>query len=230
MFSVYGVGGRQFTGSAEQLRQIERVNAAARTRRIDPNEEVLPERVSADPALNTPLEPVAVPAAGTTVASRTALAAYAQTGAADTQRQPLVRVAEIMHTPALTLPESTPVLEAWKLLAYHGYAQAPVVSASGMLVGLLLRADLLRAERLALPALSPETWSALMAQPVGELMWTPVPSTSADNEIRRVAGVLHEDGLPGLPVVDDAGSVIGFVSRSDIVRAVAHEPPLDLWS
>jgi CBS domain-containing protein len=31
-------------------------------------------------------------------------------------------------------------------------------------------------------------------------------------------------------VVDDAGAVVGFVSRSDIVRAVAHEPPLDLWS
>lgn len=226
MFSIYGVSGRQFTGSAEQLRQIERVNAAARTRRIDANEEVLPDRVSADPTLNTPLEP----AAGTTVASRTALAAYAQTAAPEIQRQPLTRVAEIMQTPALTLPENMSVLQAWKLLAYHGHAQAPVVSASGMLVGLLLRADLLRPERLAQPRFSQETWSEWMAQTVGELMWTPVPSTSADNEIRRVAGVLHEDGLPGLPVVDDAGAVVGFVSRSDIVRAVAHEPPLDLWS
>lgn len=229
MFSVYGVTGRQFTGSAEQLRQIERVNAAARVRRIDPNEEVLPERVSADPALAPSPDATAVPAAGTTAATRTALAAYAQSSAAETQRQPLTRVAEIMHTPAFTLPESTPVLQAWKLLAYHGHAQAPVVSASGMLVGLLLLADLLRAERLALPELAPEHWAALMAQPIGELMWTPVPSTSADTEIRRVAGVLHEDGLPGLPVVDDAGAVIGFVSRSDIVRAVAHDPPLDLW-
>lgn len=226
MFSVYGVAGRQFTGSAEQLRQIERVNAAARTRRIDSKEEVLPERVSADPALNVQPEPPA----GTSVARRTALAAYAQTGAGETQRQPLTRVADIMHTPVLTLPENTPVLQAWKLLAYHGHAQAPVVSASGMLVGLLLRADLLPAERMAVPELAQESWAALMAQPVSDLMWTPVPSTSADNEIRRVAGVLLDNGLPGLPVVDEAGAVIGFVSRSDIVRAVAHDPPLDLWS
>lgn len=226
MFSIYGVSGRQFTGSAEQLRQIERVNAAARTRRIDSNEEVLPERVSADPALTTPLEP----AAGTSVARRTALAAYAQSSAPETPRQPLTRVAEIMRQPVLTLPESTPVLQAWKLLAYHGHAQAPVVSASGMLVGLLLRADLFPAERMAVAEMPQESWAALMAQPVSELMWTPVPSTSAENEIRRVAAVLHEDGLPGLPVVDDAGAVVGFVSRGDIVRAVAHEPPLDLWS
>lgn len=230
MFSIYGVSGRQFTGSAEQLRQIERVNAAARTRRIDSNEEVLPERVSADSTLNAPLDALGMPGAGTSVARRTALAAYAQTSAPETQRQPLTRVAEIMHQPAFTLPEHTPVLEAWKLLAYHGYAQAPVVSASGMLVGLLLRADLFPAERMAVAEMSQEGWAALMAQPVSALMWTPVPSTSADNEIRRVAAVLHEDGLPGLPVVDDAGAVVGFVSRSDIVRAVAHEPPLDLWS
>ncbi len=226
MFSVYGVSGRHFTGSAEQLRQIERVNAAARTRRIDPNEDVLPERASADPTLYVAPEP----AAGTSMARRTALAAYAQTSAPETQRQPLTRVAEIMQAPVLTLRESTPVLQALKLLAYHGHAQAPVVSASGMLVGLLLCADLLPPERLAAPELSQESWAALMAQPVSELMWTPVPSTSADNEIRRVAAVLHEDGLPGLPVVDEAGAVVGFVSRGDIVRAVAHDPPLDLWS
>ncbi|WP_326533951.1 CBS domain-containing protein [Pseudorhodoferax sp.] len=225
MFSVYGVSGRQFTGSAEQLRQIERINAAARTRRIDANESELPERVSADPALLQQLPP-----ASTTVARRTALAAYAQTGATTPQRQPLTRVAEIMRQPALTLTEDTPALQAWKLLDYHGHAQAPVVSASGMLVGLLLRADLLRAEVLAVPELSQETWTARMAQPIAELMWTPVPSTSSDNEIRRVAAVLHDNGLPGLPVVDEAGAVIGFVSRGDIVHAVANDPPLDLWS
>jgi len=29
--------------------------------------------------------------------------------------------------------------------------------------------------------------------------------------------------------VDD-GVVEGFVSRSDILKAVVHEPPLDLWA
>jgi CBS domain-containing protein len=41
--------------------------------------------------------------------------------------------------------------------------------------------------------------------------------------------VLLESGLPGLPVVDEQGRVIGFISRSDILRAVVTEPPLDLW-
>lgn len=224
MFSVYGVSGRQFTGSAEQLRQIERVNAPARTRRVDPNENELSERVSADPPAPAP------PGAGAGGAvARQALAAYAQTTPRETQRQPLTRVAELMRQPALTLPQDTPVLEAWKLLAYHGHGMAPVVGASGMLVGVVLLADLLRAERLAVPELDPAVWQALMAQPIADLMWTPVPSTMPEADIRRVAGVLHDSGLPGLPVVDDAGLVTGVVTRGDVVRAVAQDPPLDLW-
>ena len=67
-------------------------------------------------------------------------------------------------------------------------------------------------------------------QSVVDVMWTPVPSVSADTDIRRVARVLLDSGLPGLPVVDEEGRVTGFVSRSDILRAVVADPPLDLWS
>ncbi len=51
-----------------------------------------------------------------------------------------------------------------------------------------------------------------------------------DTALRRVAGVLLDTGLPGLPVTDEAGVLIGFISRTDILRAVAADPPLDLWS
>jgi CBS domain-containing protein len=60
-------------------------------------------------------------------------------------------------------------------------------------------------------------------------MSTPVPSVAPSTDIRRVARVLLDTGLPGLPVVDEQGLVVGFVSRSDILRAVVTEPPLDLW-
>jgi CBS domain-containing protein len=60
-------------------------------------------------------------------------------------------------------------------------------------------------------------------------MSTPVPCVAPDTDIRRVARVLLDTDLPGLPVVDDEGVVTGFVSRSDILRAVVTDPPLDLW-
>jgi CBS domain-containing protein len=45
-----------------------------------------------------------------------------------------------------------------------------------------------------------------------------------------VAEVLLASGLPGLPVSSAEGRVLGFVSRSDLLRAIVADPPLDLWS
>ena len=61
-------------------------------------------------------------------------------------------------------------------------------------------------------------------------MVSPIPTVSPDTGLRRLASVLLDTGLPGLPVTDEYGSLVGFISRTDILRAVAADPPLDLWS
>jgi CBS domain-containing protein len=87
----------------------------------------------------------------------------------------------------------------------------------------------MKIEALPLPDREPAAWRTLMAQPVTQMMYTPVPSVSPQTDIRRVANVLMDTGLPGLPVVGDDSDLTGFISRSDILRAVTNDPPLDLW-
>lgn len=228
MFMVYGTSGQLFKGSMEQLRQITGVGALARSRRI----------LSVGRDGRDVTEESAAPYAG--LAQHKAvgedsppispLVAYAQTQQGpQQQRRPISSVADVMTHQAITLPDSATVLQAWQLLTEKEIGQAPVVDAQGQLVGLLTRADLLKPERLPSPESHALVWHALLLQNVSEIMWTPVPSVSPESDIRRVAQVLLESGLPGLPVVDEQGRVIGFISRSDILRAVVTEPPLDLW-
>jgi CBS-domain-containing membrane protein len=127
------------------------------------------------------------------------------------------------------LPDTATVLQAWQLLADQGVGQAPVLNAAGQLVGLLTRADLLQPQQLPDPARHALAWQTLLARLVTDIMATPVPSVAPESDLRRVAQVLLDTGLPGLPVVDEQGQVNGFVSRSDILRAVVTDPPLDLW-
>ena len=220
MFSVYGVRGREFKGSAEELRQVPAVNAAGRARLINPLSHDSPSPDWTSGLKHAKEGPV--PAAP--------LTAYAQTGQMHMPRHPLTLVNEVMNRNVFTIPLESTVLEAWQFLANRGAGQAPVVSESGALVGLVSRADLLRPDRLPVPGESVLIWQALMAQPVSGIMWTPVPSVAESTDIRRVARVLLDTGLPGLPVVDEEGSVNGFVSRTDILRAVVRHPPLDLWT
>jgi CBS domain-containing protein len=115
------------------------------------------------------------------------------------------------------------------LLAANGIGQAPVVNGSGQLVGLISRAHLLAPSQGATIETQVREWETRMAQNVTQLMRTPVPSVAVRGDIRRVARVLLDTDLPGLPVVDEHGRVIGFVSRSDLLRAMVNDPPLDLW-
>jgi CBS domain-containing protein len=225
MFSIYGVAGQLFRGSMEQLRQVGGVGAIARSNAIQ-----AVGRDGSDPAAEAAYAALAQQATPSDEAHRSALAAYTESQKGVIQpRHPLKLVDALMSRAVITLLDTATVQDAWQTLAQQGVGQAPVLNAAGTLVGLLSRADLLRPGRLPTPDSHALVWRALLAQSVLDIMWTPVPSVAPDTDIRRVARVLLDTGLPGLPVVDEQGLVIGFVSRSDILRAVVTDPPLDLW-
>lgn len=219
MFAVYGIEGQLFRGPLDELRRVESVRAVARTRALPSSGHGASLREFAS----------VIQQAASVVVHYRPLDAYVQAEPAHMPRHPLTRVGDIMSRSVITVAVDSTVLDAWQLLATQGVGQAPVVSAAGALVGLLSRADLLRPDRLPAPEASPLVWRALLAQTVSEIMWTPIPSVAPDTDIRQLASVLLDNGLPGLPVVDDDGAVTGFVSRSDILRAVVTDPPLDLW-
>lgn len=221
MFSVYGTSGQLFRGSMEQLRQIGGVGALARSGVLQPvardgrdaeSHHSLAGQ-SADSNFHEPLH--------------ASLLAYKQ--AQMTQRHPLSKVGDLMSQKVVSLPDSATVFQAWQLLAEKHVGQAPVVNAQGLLVGLMTRADLFAMSRLPIPDSHPLAWRSLMQQNVQGIMSTPVTSVTVESDIRRVAQVLLDTGLPGLPVVNEQGFVNGFISRSDILRAVVTDPPLDLW-
>ena len=231
MFSVYGKAGRTFRGSLEELRQVGPITRATRTPVVAP---VGMDAQDQNPASHF-ADLLPAPAVPRDVAHRTALAAYEQTRKPGLPRHPLTRVDAVMGSPVITIGGASTVEQAWLVLAQHNLGQAPVVDAGDVLIGLFTRADLLRHQHLPAPDGSnrqdqTQGWPGLLGRNVTEVMWTPVPSVSPDADIRRVARVLLDAGLPGLPVADDEGKVIGFVSRSDILRAVVADPPLDLWT
>ncbi len=230
MFSVYGMQGHLFRGNLEQLRQVGGVGALTRTRRVLPI-----ERDGRDALAESSGAYVASEAGRSAKTSgqddprRSPLAAYAQLDASGTARRPLRLVRDVMSQPPVTLSDGATVLQAWQLLSEKSLGQAPVLDADAHLVGLLTRADLLSPDRLPTPEMHALAWQTLLQQSVQSIMVTPVPGVAPEADIRRVARALLDTGLPGLPVVDESGAVIGFISRSDILRAVVTDPQLDLW-
>lgn len=220
MFQIYGTSGQMFQGPFEDLRKVSPSLRTARVRRVADRDEV--EAVHARSQGGHPGGFHSVP--------EQAVHAYASTQQPAPTRHPLSRVDDVMTRDPVLLYDTLTVWQAMQRLAQEGLSQAPVVNASQRLVGLISTADFMQPDRLPDPGLNALVWRARMAQSVTEWMVSPVPSVAPDTDIRRLALALQETGLSGLPVVVADGVVIGFVSRSDILRAVTHDPPLDLWA
>ena len=233
MFHVFGLTGRIASGGPEDVRHVASVRGAARVRALSHS------GLTADGEDHVTLGGVGRRQGGGDAPPRTSsvLAAYASVQQAEAEsRQPLTRVEQVMSRQVFSLAADLPLDLAWQQLGARGVAQAPVLSGgpAPRLVGLLLRADLLRPDGWPSPADGADIWRAHSAafwqQRVADQMWTPVPAVSPEADLRRVAAVLLQSRLPGLPVVDESGTLAGFISRSDLLRALVADPPLDLWT
>ena len=214
MFSVYGVTGQSFRGSLEKLIAVPGLSAARRSRGIDQEgEELGPEmrvfrRESQEEGQY-----------------HQAAQAYREMLRVSTERAPILHAFQLMSRDVLTLRPDATVEEAWRQLAARGIGQAPVLDKTLRLVGLVSVQDLLT-------VINVEDGKVrdILSHSVADVMTSPVVSADPITDIRRVARVLLDYQLSGLPVVNEREELVGILSRSDILRALVNDPPLSLWA
>ncbi|NES25587.1 MAG: CBS domain-containing protein [Symploca sp. SIO3E6] len=146
-------------------------------------------------------------------------------------------VAEVMTRSPIMVEPQTPIKEAIKLIAEHRISGLPVVDETGNLVGVISETDLLWQETgveppvyimfldsviyLENPARYDKELHKALGQTVGEVMSDEPSTVKPDQPLRKAAKLMQEKSIRRLPVVDDAGKVIGILTPGDIVRAMA---------
>jgi CBS domain-containing protein len=141
------------------------------------------------------------------------------TGSVDVEAAMLVR--EVMTSPAVTVTPYTTAREALRLLDECRITALPVVNDDGGVVGVISEADLLA----LLPGVRPTAPLVLAddaaTRRVGELMTYDAVTVRADGEVAEALELLTSTGRKSLPVVLNE-RIAGVVSRSDLVRVLAH--------
>jgi len=217
MFGIFGVNGPVFRGRLEELPAIRPVTRRRPVEAIGTAGNEFGE-IAANPAAS----PVTSPAASATQAS--AAAAYRQMLHIDEERGPLLHAAQLMTRTVITVRSEDEVVRAWQLLARERIHQAPVLDAAGALVGIVGERDLLTALNL-----DHDQVRDALARRVADVMSSPVVAADPLTDIRRIAQVMVERDVDGVPIVNEHGRLTGFVSRGDVLRAVVRDPPLSLW-
>ncbi|OYY95575.1 MAG: CBS domain-containing protein [Hydrogenophilales bacterium 28-61-23] len=214
MFYVHGVSGQTFRGSLEKLIAVPGLSAVRRTRAINrEGEEPEPELRLIRRDNNEVGQ------------YQQAAQAYREMLRVPTERDPILHAYQLMSRDVMTLRPDTGVDEAWRQLAARGLSQAPVLDKTHQLVGLVTAQNLLTVINL-----EDGKVRDILAHSVADVMTTPVVSADPITDIRRVARVLLDYHLPGLPVVSEQTELVGIITRSDILRALVNDPPLSLWA
>jgi CBS domain-containing protein len=144
---------------------------------------------------------------------------------------------EIMTKDVVSVLVGTSVRDVAILLLEKRISAIPVLAANLQLVGMVSEGDLIGrsdADRLArrdwwltlLTDVRPqtETFGALAARPVEQVMRAPVLTIEARAPLHEIAEMLKVHDIKRLPVMQ-GDRMVGIVSRSDLVRAMATQIP-----
>lgn len=152
----------------------------------------------------------------------------------------MATVRDVMTDEVVTVHPDLGVAEVADLLAERRIGAVPVVDEAGTFVGLLRDEDLLLREAgIHLPttiAILPgieftlpgqlkrydADLRAAVASRVADLMEREPRTIGPDASIEDLATLMHAAEVTHVPVVDDAGKVVGIVARGDIIRHIAR--------
>jgi CBS domain-containing protein len=143
-------------------------------------------------------------------------------------------VRDVMNARVIALKRTADFKEIISVLRQHRVSACPVVNDAGQVIGLVSEADLLFKE--ADPGtpcgsirlrwkLSEE--SKVNAVTAGHLMTSPAVTIHPDAPVAVAARVMQDRRLKRLPVVTDDGTLLGIVSRADVL-SVYERPDADI--
>lgn len=138
-----------------------------------------------------------------------------------------MRAEDLMSSPVISVHPDTPVKEAAALLSEHGFTAAPVVDDDGALIGVVTEADLIRERIVRDPRghIWPDPRTAQpprAASSVGEVMTTPAVGMTRGADAADLATAMQADQVRSILIVDGS-TVIGIVTRRDLLRALARD-------
>jgi CBS-domain-containing membrane protein len=170
---------------------------------------------------------------------------------AETTRQPLeqaraqaITAQDVMNRQVRTIEPERPVREAACLMLETGLRRLPVVSAEGILQGMLTRADLLQLV-VTSPLTSPPvptgtlplgqrqaaTDVPLQQRSIGDYATPNVATVNPDSPLSDVIDALMLSPFKRVVVIDAGRHIVGIISDVDLLAQIQEEgrPPLLRW-
>ncbi|WOJ88139.1 CBS domain-containing protein [Methylocapsa polymorpha] len=148
-----------------------------------------------------------------------------------------MNASDVMVHDVVTVGPEDDVSQAAQLLVDHDVSALPVIDGDRRVIGILSEADLLHREEIGtekhrpwwLEAITPASalafdYAKSHGRKVAEVMSDHVVSAGEDASLAELAGILERNRIKRVPILKD-GKLVGIVSRSNLIQALASAPP-----
>ena len=130
----------------------------------------------------------------------------------------MTRVSDVMTRRVVTVRDDATLAEAMTYLATQHISGAAVTDRRNRLVGVVSRSDIIEAE---VEVEEPEARGRFLSETmVSDVMSTPALTVGPGVELREAALAMEYGDVHRL-FVEEAGELVGVLSRSDVSRALA---------
>ena len=146
-----------------------------------------------------------------------------------------MKIKELMRENPIAVGPETPLRDIAAILVEHRISGLPVIGERLEVLGVVSEADILVKEQgLANGRRGVLGWlladefpdpKKLAARTAAEAMTSPAITITPDAHVSYAARLMTESGIKRLPVVDSHGTLVGIVTRADLVRAFARPDP-----
>ena len=123
---------------------------------------------------------------------------------------------DFMVTRLITLRADMEVFDAVQMLLKNRISGAPVVGERGEYLGTV-------SEKCCMHVLLDAAYEQLPSNHVGAFMDTEAQTISPDTQLLSIAQVFLLSNYRRLPVLDEDGTLVGQISRRDVLRAALRE-------
>ena len=136
---------------------------------------------------------------------------------------------QIMSSIVITLNPHDTLSDAIKLLKSKQLRHIPIVKNNKIVVGILSERDILHYLSGTTDDYTQQKSSIKTNEKIHRIMKSQVLTASMDTDVRYIARLFIEQHIGAMPIVTD-GSLVGIITRSDVLGAVMRNFILELWT
>jgi len=139
--------------------------------------------------------------------------------------EPVYKIKDIMTTDVLYATTNFTIEEVYNFIKEKDVSQIPITAFGKKIVGIINKKIIL-----TLLMNNIQEIEIILKRKIEDVYLPEVLTADPEADVRYVVKIMLDLRIDAIPIVDETDILVGIVSKTDILKAVANLPKLQLWS